>query len=372
MSWSLNIGKVAGTVVRVHLTFLLFLAWIFAASYASGGAATAWDSLAFMVLLFLCVLLHEFGHIFTARAFGVPTPYVTLLPIGGVAQLERIPEEPWEEFLIAIAGPLVNVVIAMVLVYLFDAQLHAHAAVSVDNLKIPLVDRLAAVNVFLAVFNMIPAFPMDGGRVLRALLASRFGYVRATEIAASIGQFVAFALGFIGLMANPILIFIAIFVYLAASSEAHMVALRAASRGVPVSYAMMTQFSTLSPDAHIDEAVQTLLQTSQGEFPVVDGGGRPIGVLGRGDLIRTIKTRGPDAHVADAMTAEMPTIGYRATLEQAFKILQQKSAPAVGVIDAGGKLVGLVTSETIAEMMMLQEALPRGIRIGPWSRPAGA
>jgi Zn-dependent protease/CBS domain-containing protein len=372
MSWSLNIGKVAGTIVRVHITFLLFLAWIFAASYASGGAATAWDSLAFMVLLFLCVLLHEFGHIFTARAFGVPTPYVTLLPIGGVAQLERIPEEPWEEFLIAIAGPLVNVVIAAALVYLFDAQLHANAARAVDNLNIPLVDRLAAVNLFLALFNMIPAFPMDGGRVLRALLASRFGYVRATEIAASIGQFVAFALGFIGLMSNPILIFIAIFVYLAASSEAHMVALRAASRGVPVSYAMMTQFSTLSPDAHIDEAVQTLLQTSQGEFPVVDGSGKPIGVLGRGDLIRAIKARGPDARVAEAMATEMPTIGHRATLEQAFKLLQQKSAPAVGVIDAGGKLVGLVTSETIAEMMMLQEALPRGFRVGPWSRPAGA
>ncbi|HET8544529.1 MAG TPA: site-2 protease family protein, partial [Pseudolabrys sp.] len=199
MSWSLNIGRVAGTVVRVHLTFLLFLAWIFAASYASGGAATAWDSLTFMVLLFLCVLLHEFGHIFTARAFGVPTPYVTLLPIGGVAQLERIPEEPWEEFLIAIAGPLVNVVIAGVLVYIFGADIQPSAAAAVDNTGIPLVDRLAAVNLFLALFNMIPAFPMDGGRVLRALLASRFGYVRATEIAASIGQFVAFALGFIGL-----------------------------------------------------------------------------------------------------------------------------------------------------------------------------
>ena len=173
-------------------------------------------------------------------------------------------------------------------------------------------------------------------------------------------------------MANPILIFIAIFVYLAASSEAHMVALRAASRGVPVSYAMMTQFATLSPDAHIDEAVQTLLQTSQGEFPVVDGTGKPVGVLGRADLIRTIKSHGPDVHVADAMVAEMPTISHRATLEQAFKLLQLKSAQAVGVTDASGKLVGFVTSETIAEMMMLQEALPKGVRFGPWSRPAGA
>src|SRR5215472_5424903 len=149
MSWSLNIGKVAGTVVRVHLTFLLFLAWIFAASYASGGAATAWDSLVFMVLLFLCVLLHEFGHIFTARAFNVPTPYVTLLPIGGVAQLERIPEEPWEEFLIAIAGPAVNVVIAGALIAFAQANPHASAAMGVDDMQIPMVDRVAALNLFL-------------------------------------------------------------------------------------------------------------------------------------------------------------------------------------------------------------------------------
>jgi stage IV sporulation protein FB len=135
---------------------------------------------------------------------------------------------------------------------------------------------------------------------------------------------------------------------------------------------MMTQFATLSPEAHIDEAVQTLLQTSQGEFPVVDSVGKPVGVLGRADLIRTIKTRGPDARVADAMSAEIPTVSHRATLEQAFKLLQQKSAPAVGVTDSTGKLVGFVTSETIAEMMMLHEALPRGTRIGPWSRAAGA
>jgi stage IV sporulation protein FB len=372
MSWSLNIGRVAGTMVRVHLTFLLFLAWIFAASYAGGGAATAWDSLTFMVLLFLCVLLHEFGHIFTARAFGVPTPYVTLLPIGGVAQLERIPEEPWEEFLIAIAGPLVNVAITLVLVLVAGAHLHPSNASAVDNTQIAMIDRLAAVNIFLALFNLIPAFPMDGGRVLRAALASKVGYVRATEIAASIGQFVAYALGFIGLMYNPILIFIAIFVYLAASSEAHMVALRAASHGVPVSYAMVTHFESLMPDAHLDDAVQTLLQTGQSEFPVVDGAGKPVGMLGRSDIIRAIKTLGPDAKIADAMNAEMPTIGYRHTLEEAFKLLQQKASPAVGITNAAGALVGLVTGETIAEMMMLRDALPKGARMGPWSRAAGA
>jgi stage IV sporulation protein FB len=287
-----------------------------------------------------------------------------------VAQLERIPEESGQEFLIAIAGPLVNVAIAGLLV-LAGADVMNLRAAAVENMHVSMLDRLADVNIFLALFNLIPAFPMDGGRVLRAALASRFGYVRATEIAAHIGQFVAFALGFIGLLYNPILIFIAIFVYLAASSESHMVALRAVSRGVPVSVAMRTQFITLVPRAHIDEAVHALLQTAQGEFPVVDDAGKPIGVLGRTDLIRAIKTLGPDASVADAMGSQLPVIGHRATLEQAFKLLQEKSAPAVGVTDRDGKLVGLVTSETVAEMMMLQESLPKGVKLGPWSRPAG-
>src|SRR5580704_11385072 len=225
MRWSLNMGTIAGTAVRIHITFLLFLGWIFAADYASGGPDEAWTGLLFMVLLFACVLAHEFGHIFTARAFGVATPDVTLLPIGGVARLERIPEEPRQEFLIAIAGPAVNVVIGFGLVLLAGAHLDPGALVSVDNAHISMVDRLAIVNLFLAVFNMIPAFPMDGGRVLRALLASRMGHTRATEVAAAVGQGVAFLLGFAGLFWNPMLIFIAVFVYLAASSEAHMVAL---------------------------------------------------------------------------------------------------------------------------------------------------
>src|SRR5215471_17461356 len=276
MSWSFKIGRVAGTAILVHVTFVLFLGWIFVASWVAGGPQSAWQALAFMLLLFACVVAHEFGHIFTARAFGVTTPDVVLLPIGGVARLERIPEEPWEEFLIAIAGPLVNVAIAFALVLVAGAHLSPGDLVAVESTRTSLIDRLAAVNLFLAVFNMIPAFPMDGGRVLRALLATRLGYVRATEIAAFIGQGVAFALGFIGLFNNPMLIFIAIFVYLAASSEAHLVAIRAMSRGVPVSAAMMPQFATLTPQAPIDEAVQTLLRTSQSEFPVIDGAGKPV------------------------------------------------------------------------------------------------
>src|SRR5256885_475627 len=188
MSWSLKIGSIAGTAVRIHITFILFLAWIFGASYVSDGPNAAWSTLLFMVLLFLCVLAHEFGHILRARAFGVLTPDVTLLPIGGVARLERIPEKPLEEFLIAIAGPLVNVAIASGLVVLAGAHLNMSDLATVESTKVSLIDRLAAVNLFLALFNMIPAFPMDGGRVLRALLATKLGFVRATEVAAFIGQ----------------------------------------------------------------------------------------------------------------------------------------------------------------------------------------
>src|SRR5215469_5553340 len=372
MGWSLNIGSVAGTAIRIHVTFLLFLAWIFGVSYVSGGAAAAWSGLLFMVLLFLCVLLHEFGHIFTARAFGVMTPDVILLPIGGVARLERIPEKPSEEFLIAIAGPAVNVAIAAVLVLVAGASLDPSQLAAIESEKAGLAERLAAVNVFLALFNLIPAFPMDGGRVLRALLATFFGYVRATEIAASIGQFVAFLLGFIGLFGNPLLIFVAVFVYLAAASEAHLVAIRAISQGVPVTAAMMTEFATLTPDEHVDAAVETLLRTSQGEFPVVDGLGRPVGLLARNDVIRALKERGPDARVAAAMSDRIPTVSRSRCLEDAFKLLQEKSAPAVGIVDAAGKLVGLVTSETVGEMLMLHRAMPAGFRLGPWSRPAGA
>jgi stage IV sporulation protein FB len=215
--------------------------------------------------------------------------------------------------------------------------------------------------------------------VLRALLATRLGFVRATEVAASVGQAFAVLLGIVGFFGVPglfgpnlFLIFIAIFVYLAASAEGHSVALRAMSRGVPVSTAMMTQYATLTPNADVEDAVQTLLRTSQGEFPVVDPDGKPVGVLARADIIRTLKERGPNAKVADAMTSPVPTLGHRRCLDEAFRILQEKSAPAVAVVDAAGRLVGLVTSETIGEMMLLHQALPKGVSLGPWSRPASS
>jgi stage IV sporulation protein FB len=373
MSWSVNIGSIAGTAIRIHITFILFLAFFFFAGLASGSAIVdAVRPVVFIVLLFACVLAHEFGHIFTARGFGVETPDVTLLPIGGVARLARIPEKPGQEFLIAIAGPLVNVAIAVVLMALTPTHLSTALFAAMQDPKGSMIDQLAAANLLIAAFNMIPAFPMDGGRVLRALLAIKLGHVRATEIAAAIGQWTAFALGFIGLLnLNAILIFVAFFVYLAAASEAQMVALRAMSRDVPVTAAMVTQFATLTGAEHIDEAVQTLLQTSQTEFPVVDNAHRLIGIVGRAEIIKALRQRGPDAPVSDVMAKDVPTIERSHRLAEAFRLLQENAVPAVGVVDYAGRLIGLVTAATVGEMLMVQQSLPQGARLGPWNRPAG-
>jgi Zn-dependent protease/CBS domain-containing protein len=372
MSWSINIGSIAGTAVRIHVTFVLLLAAIFLLGLAAGGVTNAVNSLVFVMLLFACVLAHEFGHILTARAFGVETPDVTLLPIGGVARLARIPEKPGQELLIAIAGPLVNVAIAAVLVAVTPTHLSATHFAAMESSNLSLIDRLAAANIVLAVFNMIPAFPMDGGRVLRALLAIRLGHVRATEIAAAIGQWAAFAFGFIGLLSgNLMLIFVAIFVYLAAASEAQMVALRAMSRDVPVTAAMVTQFATLTGNEHIDAAVETLLQTSQTDFPVIDDNHRLIGIVGRAEIIKALRERGPTAPVSDVMVTDIPTLERSHKLDEAFRLLQENAVPAVGVVDYAGRLIGLVTAATVGEMLMVQRSLPQGARLGPWSRPAG-
>jgi stage IV sporulation protein FB len=255
---------------------------------------------------------------------------------------------------------------------LTSTQLGSELFAAMQNPKASMIDQLAAANLFLAIFNMIPAFPMDGGRVLRALLAIRLGHVRATEIAAMIGQWAAFVLGFIGLLNyNPILIFIAFFVYLAAGSEAQMVALRAMSRDVPVTAAMVTQFATLTGTEHIDAAVETLLQTSQTDFPVVDDNHLLIGIVGRAEIIKALRQLGPTAPVSDVMVKDIPTLERSHRLEEAFRLLQENAASAVGVVDYAGRLIGLVTTATVGEMLMVQQSLPKGARLGPWSPPTG-
>src|SRR5882762_9287492 len=248
MSWSLPIVRIAGIQLRIHITFLLLIAWLALGYYAQGGSAAAAISMIFVLLLFPCVVLPEFCHAFAAKAFGINTPDITLLPIGGVARLERMPEEPVQELIIAAAGPLVNVVIALGLFVAggFQALLNPSAVEGGG-----LVAQLLTINIMLVLFNLLPAFPMDGGRVLRALLATRLSYARATQIAANIGQFMAFGLGFVGLTQPNMhmLVLIAVFVFFGAQSESAHAQLKSGFAGLRVHAGMVTQFRTLPLDA---------------------------------------------------------------------------------------------------------------------------
>jgi Zn-dependent protease/CBS domain-containing protein len=369
MPWSLTVGKVAGTAVRIHVTFLLFLIWIWAAYYQQGGANAAWEGVAFVMLLFLCVLLHEFGHVFAAKRYGVNTPDITLWPFGGIANLERIPEKPSEELVVAIAGPLVNVAIAALLLLFLGTAVDPATLMKIEDPKVELVAKLAGANIFLVLFNMIPAFPMDGGRVLRALLAIKLGFARATELAASVGQGLAIALGLIGIFSNPMLVIIAIFVFLAAAGEAGHEQLRQVARSALVADAMITKFESLGPQSRVRDAVEELIRTTQKEFPVVDGGGRLRGVLTRDAMIRALKERGPDTPVIEVMDSEVPTIPARASLEAALKCFTDQGRSVIGVTDANGRLAGLLTTENLGEMMMVRSARAgSGFGFGPWRR----
>src|SRR6266536_405273 len=357
MSWSLPIFRIAGIQLRIHITFLLLIAWLAFGYYAQGGSAVALSRVIFVLLLFLCVVLHEFGHAFAAKAFGINTPDITLLPIGGVARLERMPEEPVQELIIAVAGPLVNVVIALGLFVVGGAQgLLNRSTVEGGGL----IAQLLTINIMLVLFNLLPAFPMDGGRVLRALLATRMSYARATQVAATVGQGFAFIFGFLGLFGpNPFLLFIALFVYIGASQEAALAQMKDVSRRFPVSSAMVREFRTLSENATLEEAVDALLATSQHDFPVVDETGSVTGLLTRNDLIAALRKNDPDLRVGDVMRRDIPTVTTGTRFEDAFRIMQECNCPAVPVLDRMKRLVGLLTPENVTELMMVQSAMPQ-------------
>jgi Zn-dependent protease/CBS domain-containing protein len=356
MLWSFPAGRFAGTTVRIHVTFLLLLAWIWLDSYFASGTAAASRALVFIVAVFACVVAHEFGHVLVARLFGVHTPDITLYPFGGIARLNTMPQAPMQEFLIAIAGPVVNVIIAAALI-LVGARLTSTGVGAFSNEQVDLASRVATANVILAVFNMIPAFPMDGGRVLRAALAAGLGFQRATRLAATIGHWFAIALALLGLFSNPMLIVIAIFIYFAASAELQATNVRAFSKDLPVARAMITEFSALPAQASVADAVESLLRTSQKVIPVIGEAGNVLGVLEIGNVVRALQEQdGKLRSVADIMTQGIPTLRQNAKLDEAFRLLQEKTLPAVAVVDDSRRLSGLVTLETLGEMLMLHEA----------------
>ncbi|MEM8877986.1 MAG: site-2 protease family protein [Pseudomonadota bacterium] len=354
MAWSISLGSVFGSEIRIHLTFLLLLVWIGIAHYVEGGAAVAMDGVLFIAAVFGCVLLHELGHAVAARRYGIRTPDITLLPIGGMARLERIPEDPGQEIVIAIAGPLVNVVIAAFLILVLGATLDMATLETIDDPEPGFLVRLAAINIFLVIFNTIPAFPMDGGRVLRALLATRYSRTKATRIAANTGQILSFFFGFFGLMAgNPILVFIAIFVYLAAAAESGSTELVQLARRLKVDRAMITHFEPLDTGATVGQAAKLMLETTQHEFPVVDGGGRLRGFLTREQMVAGLHAHGPSMPVLDAIGETAPTVEVSTRLDKALERMQADGNKLIGVTDIDGRFVGYISQENIAELMML-------------------
>src|SRR5213080_2864474 len=353
MGWSIPILRVAGIQLRINITFLLLIAWVAFAYYAQGGSPAAVGGVLFILLLFACVVLHEFGHALAGKAFGINTPDITLLPIGGVARLERIPDEPVQELVIAVAGPAVTALIAL------GAWAGGGSWAYPPTMKSGTSDMLFTMNLVLLLFNLLPAFPMDGGRVLRALLATRMSYARATQVAATVGQGFAFVFGFVGLLFNPFLIFIALFVYIGASQEAALAQMKDVSRRFPVSSAMVREFHTLPENATLQEAVDALLATSQHDFPVVAETGNVAGVLTRHDLIAALRRDDPQLRVGDVMRRDIPTVTTGTRFEEAFRIMQECNCPAVPVLDSMKRLVGLLTPENVSELMMVQSALPR-------------
>ncbi len=365
MGWSSKIGRLAGIDIYVHWTFWILLVWILGVHLIDGQSlAAALQGVGLILAVFGCVVLHELGHALAARRFNIRTKDITILPIGGVARLERMPEEPRQELGVALAGPMVNLLIAagilaaLVLVYSWAA---------IFDLRVVggnFLTKLMIINVALAIFNLLPAFPMDGGRVVRALLATRFDYAQATQWAATLGQLMAFGFGALGfLLGNFWLLFIALFVYLGAQQEAYAVQIRSVLRGVPVRSAMITQFRTLSADDPMERALNELISGYQQDFPVMDGS-RLVGLLTRADLLRALWEGRRHAQVADLMRPIGQAVEDLDMLETTYQRMQESQCSVLPVLRANS-LVGLITLENIAEWMMIQSAMAAGLKLHP-------
>jgi Zn-dependent protease/predicted transcriptional regulator len=362
MKWSIPVGRYAGIPVQMHVTFVALLVWIGLSIWSSQQSVlAALTGVGFVLALFLCVLLHEFGHALTARRFGVQTRDITLLPIGGVARLERMPDKPRQELLVAVAGPAVNIVIAGVLALtlaLLGRPFSPDAIVADAGIAGPaFLERLLAVNIMLVVFNMLPAFPMDGGRVLRALLAMRMPYPLATARAATVGKIFAALFAVLGFFTNPFLMLIALFVWIGASQESAAAQMKGALDGIPVAHAMITDFRTLSPSDPLARAVELLLAGSQQDFPVADEG-RVMGVLTRQALLTALARRTEHLRVIDAMDADVPHADPLEMLDAALQRLQQSTVRTMPVVSRG-ELVGLLTMENVGEFVSVHSALAR-------------
>lgn len=368
MNWSFRIAVVAGIPIRVHLTFFLIL---LLGAYQWGSMTSTLNGAVFgivlMALLFVCVTLHELGHSLVARIFGIPVRSITLLPIGGIAQITRNPDKPVHELLIAIAGPLVNIFIATLLFATLGSSaspqmLTGHGLLPDAMSNIPslttLLSWLLMANVSLAIFNLIPAFPLDGGRVLRALIAMFTGYPRATRLASAIGQFIAISLGIYGvIVGNFILVLVAVFIFFGAGQETAEAEAKTVLSTLRVGDAYNRYALTLAPGDRLSRVVDYILTSYQPDFAVTQGS-RLIGIISRKDVIETLASISGDTFVTEAMEREFLKVGADKSVDEVRRALAEGGARIAAVYD-GANYLGLISMEDIAEAFTVQAFVER-------------
>lgn len=356
MKWSWKIARIAGIDIYIHATFLLLI-YLVGISYwnQQGTLAAVISGIGYVLALFCCVVLHEFGHSLTARRYGIQTRNITLLPIGGVASLEKMPDDPRQEINVAIAGPAVNFVIAILLYLYLDISQVQLTAEEISLTGGPFLYRVMLVNLFIGGFNLLPAFPMDGGRILRAVLALRMDHALATEKAARVGQFLAVGMGLLGMMYNPFLLFIAIFIWFGASMESSAEQLKSILSKASVRHAMLREFHTLSPQDTLARAVELTLAGSQKDFPV-GSGDRLDKVLHHSDLIKGLQEQGQHARISDLPLDNILAADINEPLEKLIERLQGSPAQMIYVIDSG-HIVGLLNLENVLEMIRIDQAV---------------
>ncbi|MCS6988703.1 MAG: site-2 protease family protein [Chloroherpetonaceae bacterium] len=359
MGWSFRIAKVRGIDIKIHVTFFLILL-LGALQWANNVPDSPLDGalfgVALMTLLFTCVTLHELGHSIAAQCFGIPVREIVLTPLGGIAMITRQPEKPLHELIIAVAGPAVNVLIAILLFLVTGATMHATILdargslgelFSRPSLEVMLLWLFAA-NISLAAFNMIPAFPLDGGRVLRAVLAMFMSFSSATTIAATIGQIAAIGLGVLGFInGNFILILIAVFIFFGAGQETAQAASRAALRARRVGDAYNRYALTLSIGDRVSRVVDYLLTSYQPDFAVMQGG-EIIGIVTRRDVFNALATHSRDVYVTEIMRRDFPTVQASASLDEVASLMAERGERIVAVFN-GADYLGLVSLEDLNE-----------------------
>jgi Zn-dependent protease/predicted transcriptional regulator len=366
MRYSYKLFTVFGIEVRVHISFLLivaYFAYIWGVIQPPGGWGGALYGALLVIMLFAFVVIHELTHSRVAQHYGIEVKGITLLPIGGMAQMAEIPAEAKKELAISVAGPLSNLVIAA-LMGVGSLFIDFGGITNAEELGALLFSRtwqgtymyLLLINIVLALFNLLPAFPMDGGRVFRALLSLWMDRSRATRVAMVVGQVMAILLGLWGLFGGGLLLLvIAVFIYFGASAEGRGEEVKSTLSDLRVSQAVNTKVEFARPTQTIGELAARLFHIYQEDFPVIDEEGGLVGILTRDALIRALGQHGTGYLVAEAMRREFPVASPAEGVYEAFNKMRTENIKAMPVVEAG-RFVGLVSMEDISEVYTLLSA----------------